>query len=111
MIIGLLKLLPEGFAKLFCDFDHSLGIDLEDLTVVGVKAVCFVLDVADLSVDGGAKAALYHRDNLVKIEGLERVGKFFAVGKKAVAVGLVEIEGVTFDLVRISSELGEDERL
>ena len=87
-----LKLFFKRILQLFCNLFHSVFVNLQDLSVVCVKTVGLVLDVADLSVDRSAKTLVYHRNDFVKIERFKRIAEFFTVGKESVAVGFVKIK-------------------
>ena len=88
----------EGFINYLGDIGHPFVRDLQDLTVVGQKTVGFVLNVADLSVDGGRETTTYHFDYLIGIKFFKGLLELFTVGKEAVTVGLVEVEGVSLNL-------------
>lgn len=104
------KMLLECGKKCPRNGAHTFGIDFQKLSVVGQKTVGFVLDIADLRENGGAKSSLDHGNDLILIETFERLRKRFFIIEEAVAVGVAEIEGMPRDLVGIAAEFRKNER-
>ena len=100
----------KSFVKLLGYVAHRVGIELDDLSVIGHNAVCLVLNVADLSENGGAKSAVDCGQYLVFIEIFHTLGEPGLCVECLVAVVLVGVENMTVNLKRIATKLREHER-
>ena len=93
-----------------CHLAHPFFVHLANSAIIGQKSVGFVLNITDLCINGRTKSLINCRNNLITVKRNQILLKGGGIGVLAIAISLVEIEGMLGELKRIAAELGEYHR-
>lgn len=96
--------------QLGVDFLHGLFVELQHLAVICIHSVDLELDVADLSIDSGAKSFLYQRDDLLLVQLLISRGELLLRPEHDIAEALLLVPDVTVENHAVSAVFAYDER-
>ena len=96
--------------QLGVDFLHGLFVELQHLAVICIHSVDLELDVADLSIDSGAKSFLYQRDDLLFVQLLISRGELLLRPEHDIAEALLLVPYMAVENHAVSAVFAYDER-
>ena len=96
--------------QLGVNFLHGLFIELQHLAVICIHSVDLELDVADLSINSGAKSFLYQRDDLLLVQLLISCGELLLRPEHDIAEALLLVPYMAVENHAVSAVFAYDER-